>query len=196
MLTTLASPIDDATFPSGIRRMVRSYTVLFNSLYPGTSFQILLGGGGGKCPPQAIKFQDVFFIEFLNAWKRAWPKAPPWYKRHYIPSTYIESCESWQLLPNSIWLRVMLDCKKHRSDVLYSCPRDWRFLASWKTIWGFPWNPQDHNSTTVSRVVSPLPPLCRETLYTSHRQPISSFSSWGVTVTKRELNPRAWMRSC
>ena len=36
---------------------------------PGTSFQILLGGG--KCPPQAkSKFLNVFFIEISNVWKR------------------------------------------------------------------------------------------------------------------------------
>ena len=27
--------------------------------------------GGANAPPQAIEFRDVFFIEFLNAWKRA-----------------------------------------------------------------------------------------------------------------------------
>ena len=43
--------------------------------YAGTSFQILLGGGNR--PPQAIEFQDVFFIEFLNAWKRADHTTPP-----------------------------------------------------------------------------------------------------------------------
>ena len=31
----------------------------------GTSFQILLGVA--NAPPQSIEFQDVFFIEFLNA---------------------------------------------------------------------------------------------------------------------------------
>ena len=47
----------------------------------GTSFQILLEGG--KCPPpQAIEFQDAFFIEFLNAWKRADPTTPP--PRHVL----------------------------------------------------------------------------------------------------------------
>ena len=49
----------------------------------GTSFQILLGGGK-KCPPQAIEFQDGFFIEFLNAWKRADQTTPPSPPRHVL----------------------------------------------------------------------------------------------------------------
>ena len=35
---------------------------------PGTSFQILLGGGGGQMPsPSKIEFLYVFFIEYLSA---------------------------------------------------------------------------------------------------------------------------------
>ena len=42
---------------------------------------------------------------------------------------------------------------ENRSDLAYSCPRGWRFEASWGLIISFPETTLEHYSTMVSRVL-------------------------------------------